>query len=301
MSGSEAPRHLWLFTYAAVEAFHTDMMDLAQSALAELGWAEGPGLQIHRAFGNRDYRQTAALAAAIVAEQPDVLLSFMTNATLALLEAGAACPIVTWSMDMAGGPGGGGVLPPNLTGISFSPTFQQDQLRLLRGLKPDLARVGHLHNPGYAIAQPALERMTEAAKVLGIDLRAYTCTSAEDLVATLARMAAEGRQAVTVGPHEMFNANGAAISAAALAQGLPAIGLESLALADGVAGFAPDFPAIWRRGAAQAACLLAGTPPAMIPVDLSIPPRLVLNLRTCRLLGLTVPEEVLARADRLVR
>lgn len=300
MSGPGAPRQLWLFTYAAAEPFHAGMMDIAETALAQLGWAEGPDLSIRRAFGGRDRQQTAALAAAIVAERPDVVLSFMTNATLALLGAGAPCPIVSWSMDMAGGLGDGGAPPPNLTGISFPPTFQQDQLRLLRRLKPDLARVGHLHNPGYAIAGPALERMTAAAEALGIDLRAYTCTSPDDLAATVGRMAAEGSQAVTVGPHEMFNANGAVISAAALAHGLPAIGLESLALADGVAGFAPDFPAIWRCGANQAAQLLGGTPPEAIPVDLSIPPCLVLNLRACHLLGLTVPEDVRARAGRFV-
>lgn len=300
MKNPGAPQKLWLFTYAAAEPFHIGMMDIAQSALAQLGWAEGPDLRIHRAFGDRDRQQTAAQAAAIVAETPDVVLSFMTNATLALLGAGAVCPVVSWSMDMAGGLGDGGVPPTNLTGISFPPTFQHDQLRLLCSLKPDLARVGHLHNPGYAIAGPALERMKAAAKVLGLDLRAYTCTSTDDLEAAVGRMAADGRQAVTVGPHEMFNANGAVISAAALAHGLPAIGLESLALADGVAGFAPDFPAIWRCGARQAAQLLAGSAPETVPINLSIQPRLILNLRACRMLGLTASEEVRARATHFV-
>lgn len=300
MSGAHAKRRLWLFTYAAAEPFHVEMMDCAESALAVLGWAEGPDLHISRAFGNRDSRQTAALASAIAEERPDVVMSFMTNATLALLKAGADIPIVSWSMDLAASLGDGTLPPPNVTGISFPATFQADQLRLLRSLKPDLARVGYLHNPGYVVAGPALARMTAAAESLGLDLRVYTCFAADKLAATVTRMASEGRQAVAVGPHEMFNANGVTISAAALAHGLPAIGLESLALADGVAGFAPDFPAIWRRGADQAARLLAGAMPGAVPVDLSIPPRLVLNLRACPKLGLIVPENVLASADRLI-
>jgi putative tryptophan/tyrosine transport system substrate-binding protein len=300
MNDDETIRQIWLFTYAAAEPFHTDMMDVAEAALARLGWVHGPSFRIHRAFGGRDRQHTADLAAAILAERPDVVLSFMTNATLALFEAGAVCPVVSWSMDMAGGLGGGASSPPNLTGVSFPSTFQRDQLQLLRKLKPDLSRVGHLHNPGYAIAGPALERMTAAAEQLDIDLRAYICTSADELAATIERSALDGSQAITVGPHEMFNANGATISKAALAHGLPAIGLESVAAADGVAGFAPDFPAIWQRGAEHAAKLLSGTPPEAIPVDLSIPPRLLLNLRTCRLLGLAVPEDVRAQADRIV-
>ncbi len=81
---------------------------------------------------------------------------------------------------------------------------------------------------------------------------------------------------------------------------LPAVGLESLALHDGVAGFTPDFPAIWQRGAELAVRILHGEGAGAIPVDLSLAPQVILNLRSIQRLGLLAPDALICSAHRMI-
>lgn len=295
-------RRIALFTYAGADPLQASLMQVAQTTLAGLGWRQGETARITRHFGDRDKDLTDRLARQITADRPDVVLSFMTNATQALHHAApdADLAIVAWSMDLhATSLGVPGPRPP-VTGMSLPRDFPLRQLQVLAALKPGLQRIGHLHHPGYALAGPALERLGAAASSLGLTLTPYRCESDADIPDVIATMAASGIEAVTVGPHEMFNANGNAISAAALAQGLPAIGLESLALHHGVAGFAPDFATIWESGAAMAARILNGRNVRDIPVDTSIPPLLVLNMTAIRALGLHAPEALIRSAHRVI-
>ncbi|MDP3339307.1 ABC transporter substrate binding protein [Frigidibacter sp.] len=290
-----------LFTYAAADPGHVAVMDVAQAHLER----QGVRATYLRVFGNRDILRTGQLAKEIVARRPDVVLSFMTNANLAMIAAtqGGVCPVVGWSMDLTGAclqnlqTGAKG----NVTGVSFPASVQHDQLTLLKALKPGVRRIGHLYNPGYAVAQPVLERMQKAAAGLALDVTPYLCEAAGEFPAVIARMAGEGIEALTVGPHELFNAHGKAISAAAMHLGLPAVGLESIAVEDGVAGFAPDFPAIWERGAEMAARILQGESAGAIPVDVSIAPQIILNLRSIRRLGLQASVGVIRSATRVIK
>lgn len=302
MTSPAAPRHIAFFTYAGADPMQTGLMQVAQEALAGQGWREGETARISRHFGNRDKALTDRLARQILDEGPAVVLSFMTNATQALQKAapGGGVEVVAWSMDLHATSLRGRDPRPSITGMSLPGDFQHDQLAVLAALKPGLVRVGHLHHSGYVLAEPALERLRTAAAALPLDLRPFRCETPEAIPQVIAQMQAQGVEALTVGPHEMFNAQGATISQAALAQGLPAVGLESLALHAGVAGYAPDFPAIWRRGGALAARILAGERADAIPVDATIPPLFILNLRAIRALGLRAPETLVRRAHRLI-
>jgi len=300
-NGGDRPARIVLFTYAAAEPFHAALMDMAQSNLVGLGWRDA---RFRRVFGGRDLQALPGLARDIVACGPDIVLSFMTNANLAMAAATqhSPVPVVGWSMDLDGACLTGPQAPVlgNLTGVTLPVDYQRDQLRLLRALKPGLRRIGHLFNPSYAVANPALAKLRQAAVEVGIEVEAHLCAAPTDLAASVARLADLGVEALTVGPHEMFNANGAILAAAALSRGLPAIGLESLAMHGGVAGYAPDFPAIWQQGARMADQVLRGVAVTSIPVDRTIAPRLILNLGAIRALGLEVPEYLLAAADRVV-
>jgi len=300
-TGGGGPKRIVLFTYAAAEPFHTGLMDMAQANLAGLGWH---GAEFLRVFGGRDLPALPGLARDIVARRPDVVLSFMTNANLAMNAAtrDAPVPVVGWSMDLDGACLSGPEAPVagNLTGVTLPPGYHRDQLRLLAALRPGLRRIGHLFNPSYAVAGPALAKLRQAAAEVGIEVTAQLCAAPADMAASVARLADQGIEALTIGPHEMFNAHGAVLADAAQSRGLPAIGLESLALHGGVAGYAPDFPAIWQQGARMADQVLRGVPVADIPVDRTIAPRLTVNLRAIHALGLEAPESLLAGADRVM-
>lgn len=301
-AGAVGAKRIVLFTYAAAEPFHTGLMDMAQSNLANLGWGDA---LFDRVFGGRDLQALPGLAREIVARGPDVVLSFMTNANLAMNGATqhSPVPVVGWSMDLDGAclSGPDAPVPGNLTGVTLPVWYQRDQVRLLRTLRPGLKRIGHLFNPSYAVANPALTKLRQAAAAVGIEMESQLCATPDDLTASVFRLADLGVEALTIGPHEMFNANGAILAAAAQARGLPAIGLESLALHGGVAGFAPDFPAIWQQGARMADQVLRGVPVTDIPVDRTIAPRLIVNLRAIRALGLDAPESLLSTADHVIR
>lgn len=303
------PRHtgrlcrIAMITYAHAEPPYSPQLDMAQHHLTRLGHVAGENAEYRRFFGNRDRALTARHAREIVDWGADVVLSFMTNADLEMIEATRQkrIPIVCWSLDPVGGglvesaqrPGG------NLTAVTLAPGFQSQQLRLLRAVKPDIDRVGYLHNPTYAIAPAALQHMHEAAALFRIAVDHRLCLDAGLIEEKIVELVQSGAQAILVGPHELLGHNGARIAAAATAHGIPSIGLDPFGAFGYVGSLVPDFPHVWEAAAALAHRILGGEDPADIPIARHIKPLMTLDLRAIARLGLQAPDWLMAEADQI--
>jgi len=293
-----------MFTYAADVPGYGTQLDMAERHLVRLGYRPGDNAEYRRFFGNRDKARTQALAHEIVGWGPDVVLSFMTNADLAMIEATREqrIPIVCWSMDPVGSglvenvqrPGG------NLTAVTWVPGVESAQLRLLRALNPAIERVGYLYNLGYAPAAAARRNMLYAGEIFRAEILHRECVDREMLGDVVAALAADGAQAILLGPHELLGHGGDRIAEAAIAHGIPSIGGDPSGTFPHVASFHPDFERVWGEAATMAAALLEGADPATMAVSRFIKPLVTLKLPVLDRLKLTAPDWLLAEVDNVV-
>jgi putative tryptophan/tyrosine transport system substrate-binding protein len=280
------------------------MIDRVMAGLQRAGLVDGVDMQCRRAFGMREPATMAAAAAALARWQPQVIVSLMTNADLAVLSATAhlGTPIVCWSME----PVDSGLVPSarhpggRLTGVSFPPGLAWLQLRALKTACPALRRIGYLHHPGYAPAPGALAKARAAAVMFGLELEARTVDAWADVAGAITALRDGGALALLVGPHELFNLHGAEIGRIALAQGLACVGTESMVQGGALLGYVPDFDHIWDCAGALAARVLAGAAPAGLPIARHIAPRLVLNLGSAEQLGWALPASFIDEAHTVL-
>jgi putative tryptophan/tyrosine transport system substrate-binding protein len=293
---------LGLITYAHPEPFHTAQMDVLESGLRRLGYNDE--LVVRRCFGRRDLARLEGEAEALAAWKPDLIVSFMTNADLAVIRSTeqTQVPIVCWSMDpldcglvaSMSRPGG------RLTGVAFPPGLQVMQLRGLLELKPASRRVGMLFNGGYRPAQGALDKLRAAGGRFGVEVVAYEALSKDAIGEAIAAMTGDGCDGLVVGPHELFNGNGEMIGNLALSAGLPAVAMDSVVEAGGVLSFMPDFPRIWQAAAIIADKVLNGADPGGIPIDRHIKPFTTINLTAARRLELALEPAFVDEHDRRI-
>jgi len=274
-------------------------------ALAELGYREGENVIYERRAGERNLAVMDQQARELVAWRPDVIVSLMTNAHVAVQRATAdnPIPVVLWSTD----PQQTGVIESfrapgtNFTGFSYEPFTQVLQLRLLKLAVPDLGCVGHLYNSTYAPAPSTRRALEQAGVLLEVPVRVHEVLTREGLEPALAAMQAEGCRGFVVGPHELFNGNGALIGELALKYGLAAVSIQiSVAQGGGLATFAPPFERGWPAMAPVIDRLLNGADPATIPIERGFKSPLTINLSAARALGLELPAALIDEADMII-
>ena len=274
-------------------------------ALAALGYREGENVIYERRAGERNMAVMDEQARELVAWHPDVIVSLMTNAHVAVQRATAdnPIPVVLWSAD----PQETGVIESfrapgtNFTGFSYEPFTQVLELRLLKLAVPDLGCVGHLYNSTYAPAPSTRRALEQAGELLGVPVRVHEVLTREGLEPALATMKAEGCRGFVVGPHELFNGNGALIGGLALKYGLAAVSIQnSVTLGGGLATFAPPFERGWPAMAPVIDRLLHGADPATIPIERGFKSPLTINLSAARALGLELPSALIDEADTLI-
>ncbi|HEX6944889.1 MAG TPA: ABC transporter substrate-binding protein [Casimicrobiaceae bacterium] len=278
-----------------------------RATLAALGYVEGHNLATERRSAGNDFGRLPALAAELVGSKPDVIVSFLTQASIAAKQATATIPIVVVGVGdpVASGlvanlarPGG------NVTGTAGQVSqVIGKQLELVRELRPGAARIAALWNPANVVFQSqSVDVARTAAARLGMRLDLVEARTQTDLRPRLAEIAARRPDAVLVFGEPLFVANAARLAELLLTHRLPAIG-GSRAYADAgmLATYAPDLAESARRAAHCVDRILRGTRPADIPVELVAKFELVVNLRTAAALGVTIAPALLARADALIR
>jgi putative ABC transport system substrate-binding protein len=175
-------------------------------------------------------------------------------------------------------------------------------LELLKNAIPKLRVVAVLWNPANPVYQAQIVRATEAAaRGLGIQLRMFAARDAKEIDRAFAAMTAEGAEALRVNVDPVFDVHLTRIAALAANGHLPSIsGFGRYAEVGGLMAYAANFSEQARRTAVYVDKILKGAKPANLPVEQPTKFELIINLKTARALGLTIPPSVLARADEVI-
>jgi putative ABC transport system substrate-binding protein len=273
-----------------------------RSGLRDLGYTEGQNIVLESRFvqdANHD-----ALIAELLGLKIDVLVTWTTPLALASKRAAPALPIVAITGDPVGTrlveslarPGG------NVTGIAIlDDMLVVKNLELLKELVPSATRVAVVWNPDNALWARVLVALDDAAKTTGVTIQRLEVRRAEDLHGAFSRAVADRANALLFVNDALFTANRADISAHALKSRLPAIyGQRRIVAAGGLISYAADFDAMMRRTAIYVDKILKGEKPADLPVQQPTKFELVINLKTAKTIGLTVPPFLLARANEVI-
>jgi putative ABC transport system substrate-binding protein len=304
-AAAQPPPRATPYRIATITYAYPGLEKPVKAALARLGYREGDNVVYRDWSGDRDAARMPALARAMVAWKPDLILSLMTGAHVAVREATRddPVPVVLWSAD----PLETGVIEShrrpgtNFTGFSYTPWQPVLHLRLLKLAIPELRCVGHLWNRDYAPAPAALRDLRVAAGLMGLRLIEGEARSKAEIAPRIAAFRRAGCGAFTVGPHELLNGNGATIGALALEHGLAAVSIQtSIVRGGGLAAYPPPHDKGWIAMAAMADRILRGEKPQDMPIERRLGSPLILNLRAARALGLTLPPGLIDEADEII-
>jgi len=282
-------------------------LDAFKDALREFGYVEGKNLRIDYRFAEGRYDRLPDLAAELVRLKVDIIVTVPTQATAAAKNATKTIPIVmiSGSVDPVGlglvaslaRPGG------NVTGLSYgaSPEIFSKGLELLKETVPKVRRVAILSNPGSPIQPFIMRELVVAGRSLGVQLQLLEVRGPNEFDGAFAAMAKEHVGALLVVADSLFNLHRARLADLAARSRLPAAyGTSDLVQAGGLMSYGPSFRDLHRRGAVYVDKILKGAKPAELPVEQPTKFELVINVKTAKALGLTIPPSVLARADQVI-
>src|SRR5260370_3884260 len=269
--------------------------------LSKVGFIEGVNLSVVEAFSTAS-ESADATAAAMVNAQPDVIMTAGAF-TRALQRGTQTIPILTVSDDLLAEkvvpslshPGG------NVTGISILATeLDEKRLEILLESVPKAHRIAFLADSALTTPQQltALER---AAKAHDVTASTYIALRTDDIMAAIDAVLGSGAQALNVLASSLLNAHRKQIIERMAGARLPAIyQWPETSEEGGLMAYGPRFTAIYRRHAQQAIKVLNGTRPADIPTEQPTKFELVVNLKTAKAIGLTIPPSLLLRADEVI-
>ena len=269
------------------------------------GWEEGKNLVLEGRFANQDPERFHEFAAELVALKVDAMLAANAQSIEAARRTTSTIPIV---MISPGDPVRAGLIASlarpggNITGLAMQlETVVEKHVELLKELRPGIERVGVLYSPDSAASAFEARRVGELGPGLGLMVLPFPVSSPADVPVVLAAIARERPHALHVHAASVISAHRPEIAAFAIAQRLPTItGLKAL-VPDGVLmSYAPNLVDMFRRAAWYLDQILRGAHPAELPVEQASRYELVINLRTAKALGLTIPPNVLARADEVI-
>lgn len=273
--------------------------------LSDLGYVEGRDFVIEPRYLRSQYEQLPAVVAELVRGKVDVIVTLGTAAAKAAKEATSSIPIVV----MVGGdpvsaglaaslarPGG------NLTGVSLMSTeMATKRLELLKEIAPRAMRVGVLFSPDvWPLRESVLRSLNAAAARLRVEVHPTDVRAADQLPPTFAHLGAVRADAIYV-YGGLFLEHKERVLGLARKYRLPAIFfISDFVDAGGLMSFGANFGDAGRRAAYYVDKILKGARPDDLPIEQAVRFELVINLRTAKALGLTVPQALLLRADRVI-
>jgi putative tryptophan/tyrosine transport system substrate-binding protein len=283
----------------------SNLIEALQTGLRELGYVESKNLKVEYRFGGPQSKRLDELASELVDLRPDAIVTAGTPATFAAKRATMAIPIV---MSPVGDPVRFGIVASlahpggNITGVTlYGPELGRKRVELLKELLPAIGRLGVLGNSGNPATQFLWEETQSAAQALGLEPALFTVREPNELTAAFAAIQRNGADAVVVEADVMLIGAQRQITTLAIEHRLPAIDeTREFAQDGGLMSWGPNITEMTRRSAVFVDKILKGVKPADLPIEQPTKFELVINLKTAKSLGLTVPPSLLARADEVI-
>ena len=275
--------------------------------LRELGWVEGQNLIIEYRWAEGNVERLPELAAELVRLKVDIIVAPAGSAALAARNATRTIPIVTifagdpvelGLVTSLGRPGG------NVTGTTFTPSPQlfAKQLQILKEAVPRVSRVAFLLNPADTSFAPQIKEVEVAARSLGIRLQRLETRGLEELDSAFAAMARERADALLVLAGSTFLAYRTRLAELAIKGRLPMMcSFREMVEAGGLMSYAVNMVDFIGRAAVYVDKILKGAKPADLAMEQPSSFELVINLKTAKAIGLTIPQSLLLRADELIQ
>jgi putative ABC transport system substrate-binding protein len=281
-------------------------VDAFRQGLRELGWAEGRNIVIDYRFAEGRLDRLPDLAAELVRLKVDIIVAQATPGAAAAKNATETIPIV---MVPVGDPVGLGLIASlarpggNVTGVSYSVgglEIAGKQLELLKETLPKVRRVAVLSNPANPAHALVIRELNVAARSLGVQLQLLEARGPNEFDGAFAAMATERVGALLVVADTMFVLQRTRLADLAARSRLPAAyGWREHVEAGGLMSYGPSLRDLFRRSATFVDRILKGAKPGDLPVEQPTKFELVINLKTAKALGLTIPPSLLSRADHI--
>jgi putative ABC transport system substrate-binding protein len=276
--------------------------------LRELGYIEGQNIAIEYRYAEGKFDRAAELAADLVRLRVDIIVvsggarliqrakNVTKNIPIVMMGQGID-PVKAGFVESLARPGG------NVTGLTNLTTeLGGKRLELLKEAVPRLARVAVIHEPGVPNHVLHLKEVQTAARPMGLTVRSWEVRGADDFDRVFAALNKQRPDGLYVPPGPLFTTNRNRIADFALQSRLPSMwGNREFVDAGGLMSYGTDIADSYRRVAIYVDKILKGANPADLPIEQPTKFELVINLKAAKQIGLTIPPNVLARADRVIR
>jgi putative ABC transport system substrate-binding protein len=279
-------------------------VDALRTGLRQLGYEEGNNIVFEFRWAEGRYDRLPQLAAELVNLNVDVLVAHSTpgaraakqaTSTIPIVIAAVADPVDVGLVASLARPGG------NLTGLTFFlAEICAKRVELIREAIPTLTRVAVMVNPSNASHPIVLAVMQRTAGALGVELVPVEVKVRDDIAAAIAGVAARPASALVPIEDPLIISNAGPIARFALQNRLPLIGFRPQPEAGALMEYGPDVLDLYYRSATLVDKVLKGTPPADLPIERAVKFELIVNLKTARTLGITLPLTLIASADEVI-
>ena len=292
-------------TFSKSDQARPDLAELRQG-LRALGYVEGQNLVIEERFAEGKVERLSDLATELVRRKVDVIVAAGTAAIRAAQQATSTIPIV---MASVGDPVVNGFVASlaqpdgNITGVAgLGVELSGKRLELLTETVPGVSRIAALWNPANPTTAPFLQATQAAAQALGVELHVLEVRTLHDFEGAFAAVTRGRAGALLVIGDAFLAGNRTRIVDFAQQNGLPGMyPVRNYVDVGGLMSYAPSWTAMFPRAATYVDKILKGANPADLPVEQPTKFELVINLKTAKQIGLTIPPNVLARADKVIK
>jgi putative ABC transport system substrate-binding protein len=287
-------------------ALEDNLIGPFREGLRDLGYIEGRNILVEYRWAEGKYERFPTLIAELITLKVDVIVTAGTPASLAVKKATTTIPLV---MIAVGEPVATGLVASlarpggNITGLtSISPEIEGKRLELLREVVPKISHVAVLWNAGSPVQVIQEKETRDAAQVLGMKMLSLGVRSREEIEEAFATIVRERPAALLVLADRLFLHHRAAIMDFATKHRLPGVhAYVELVEAGGLMSYGPSYAAMHRRAAYFVDRILKGAKAADLPVEAPAKFELVVNLKAAKQIGVTIPPNVLYRADKVIK
>jgi putative ABC transport system substrate-binding protein len=293
------------FRIGVLANLDTPDMDGLRQGLREHGYIDGSNVTVEWRWSQGRGERLPALATELVSTQPDIIVAVSTLAVTAAKEATSTIPIVMAAVSFPerrglvkslANPGG------NVTGLSnIAPELNAKRLELVKEIAPETSRVLFLWDPTNPFEHHPMQEHVDLAPAIGLKLQPVEVSTREQFSAALTSVTLTVTDALLANGNPVNFGNKQAIADFALKHRIPSIFSEGQFVeAGGLISYGPNYTDMLRRSAIFVDKILKGAKPADLPVEQPTKFDLVINLKTAKTLGITVPTSLLAQADQVI-